>query len=73
MLAPILDKAVEGTNVSLVKINMDDNPNVAMKYKISALPTIKAFFDGKEVGGFVGMADEKSVKDFVGQLENLKP
>ncbi len=48
-ISPILEEMSEDReDVSFVKINVDDNPQTAMSYRISSIPTI-ARFEGGEV------------------------
>jgi thioredoxin 1 len=50
-LSPILDEIGRdhADQISVVKINTDDNPVVAAKYGVTALPTIAVFVDGEPV------------------------
>lgn len=66
MLGPVLTKTVAANpQVTLVKINVDDNQEIAAKYKIAALPTVSAFNAGKVVDSFVGMRSPPAVEQFV--------
>lgn len=51
-LAPILEKV---TGASVVKVNTDDNQSLALKYNVSALPTVILLKNGVEVERSVGM------------------
>ena len=55
-IAPVLEKLVEGEGdrVSLVKINVDESPELAARYEVRAIPTILFFKDGKVVDRVVG-------------------
>ncbi|KAI9313427.1 thioredoxin [Dichotomocladium elegans] len=66
MLAPYLQKAVAANpSVTLVKLNVDDAAELAGKYRITALPTVSAFNDGKVVDQFVGMRNGQQIEAFV--------
>ncbi|KAJ3203316.1 hypothetical protein HDU82_006682 [Entophlyctis luteolus] len=67
MLAPILKKAVaeEPPKTVLVKINVDDSPATAAEYGVSALPTVAVFKNGALVDQFVGLRDDKFVREFI--------
>ncbi|CAO0793848.1 unnamed protein product [Mucor circinelloides] len=66
MLGPLLTKSVAANpKVTLVKINVDDNQDIAAKFKVAALPTVSAFNDGKIVDSFVGMRNGPMVDQFV--------
>jgi thioredoxin 1 len=55
MMMPILDKiSSEKEDVQIVKINVEDNPDLAAKYNVSALPTFVVFQDGIEAKRSVG-------------------
>ncbi|WP_426449795.1 thioredoxin [Paenibacillus sp. S-38] len=61
MIAPVLEElgGKLGDTLSIVKVNVDDNPDTAGKYGIMSIPTLKLFKDGQEVGtqvGFVPLA-----------------
>ncbi|AEI45817.1 thioredoxin [Paenibacillus mucilaginosus] len=61
MIAPVLEElgGKLGDTLSIVKVNVDDNPDTAGKYGIMSIPTLKLFKDGREVGtqvGFVPLA-----------------
>jgi thioredoxin 1 len=63
-LSPMLDKvAGQFTNeLKVVKINVDNAETLARKYQISAIPALKFFVGGKEVGGMVGLPSEKELE-----------
>lgn len=54
-VSPILDEiAVEHPEISLVKVNADENPKVTAQYGITALPTLAVFSDGQLVKAIIG-------------------
>jgi putative thioredoxin len=69
-LGPILEKTVRATNgaVRMVKLNIDENPEVAQQMRIQSIPAVYAFKDGRPVDGFVGALPESQVKQFVQRL-----
>ncbi|MFZ2008111.1 MAG: thioredoxin [Stellaceae bacterium] len=69
-LGPILEKAVRAANgaVRMVKLNIDDNPEVAQQMRIQSIPAVYAFKDGRPVDAFVGVVPESQVKQFVQKL-----
>jgi putative thioredoxin len=69
-LGPILEKAVKAANgaVRMVKLNIDDNPEVAQQMRIQSIPAVYAFKDGRPVDAFVGVVPESQVKQFVQKL-----
>lgn len=70
VLGPILDKIVNefSGKIILVKANLDEMPLTAQKFKIEKIPTVVLFKEGKPISGFVGLAPESSVKNW---LENI--
>ncbi len=69
-LAPILEKTVRdaGGKVALVKINIDDNPEIAQQLRIQSIPAVFAFDKGQPVDGFMGAQPESQIKRFVERL-----
>ncbi len=69
-LGPMLEKAVAATRgaVRMVKLNIDENPDLAQQMRIQSIPAVYAFKDGRPVDGFVGAVAESQIKAFVGRL-----
>jgi len=69
-LTPAIEKAVRGAGgqVKLVKINVDDNQELAGQLRIQSIPTVFAFKDGQPVDGFVGALPESQIKTFIQKL-----
>ena len=69
-LGPVLEKVVRAANgaVRMVKLNIDDNPEIAQQMRIQSIPAVYAFKDGRPVDGFVGALPESQVKQFVQRL-----
>jgi putative thioredoxin len=69
-LGPALEKAVRDAKgaVRMVKINIDENPELAQQMRIQSIPAVYAFKDGRPVDGFVGALPDSQVKQFVGKL-----
>ncbi|GAB4223038.1 MAG: thioredoxin [Francisella sp.] len=56
MLAPILDQlSKDYTKALIVKVNVDENPNLAAKFGIRSIPTMIIFKDGNPVETFAGV------------------
>jgi thioredoxin 1 len=51
----------------VLKVNIDDNRDLAQRYRIQSIPTLLVFKDGRELKRFVGL---QSGKTLAGQLEN---
>lgn len=62
MLSPIVDEvAEENTDIKVVKINVDNAQDLAMKYQVMSIPTLVVIKDGKEVNRSVGLIDKTDV------------
>jgi len=55
-VSPILDQIAteHAEKLDIVKLNVDENPNLAMKYQITAIPAFKVFQGGEVVKTVVG-------------------
>jgi len=69
-LTPVLEKVVRGAKgkVRLVKINIDENPDLAQQLRIQSVPTVYAFWQGQPVTGFAGAQPESQIKQLVDKL-----
>jgi putative thioredoxin len=65
-LSPALEKAAEARDgkVVLVKIDTDQNPEVAQRYGVQGIPAVKAFVDGEVTAEFVGAQPPSQVEAF---------
>jgi thioredoxin 1 len=64
MLAPILDSLAReyAGRVKLVKVNMDDAPELAQEYQITGVPTLMLFQDGQVEETLVGLATARALR-----------
>ncbi|MBN1496344.1 MAG: thioredoxin [Spirochaetes bacterium] len=64
MQTPILEKLAQSGEIqaSIVKINTDENPELAQKFGISSIPTLILMKGGAEVERFVGVQPEAVLK-----------
>jgi putative thioredoxin len=69
-LGPILEQVIDetGGQVELVKVNVDENPQVSAAFRVQGIPAVYAVADGKVVDGFVGAQPEAQVREFVDRL-----
>ncbi len=74
-LGPALEKAVAATNgkVRLVKIDVDQNPDLAQQLRIQSIPAVIAFLGGRPVDAFTGAIPDSQVKQFVDRLAQSAP
>ena len=66
MLAPVLEEVQsEMGNIKIVKVNIDENQKVAKEYRITNIPTIKIFKNGKEIITRAGFLPKESLIEFI--------
>lgn len=66
MIAPIVEEvSKEVSNARFVKIDVDENENLANKYQISSIPTLMIFKNGTPVDTLVGFMPKDSLKEAV--------
>ncbi|MDP8971330.1 MAG: thioredoxin, partial [Actinomycetota bacterium] len=63
-LSPLLERvaARHAGEVDLVKVNVDEAPNLARRYQVQGIPAVKAFRGGAVVAEFVGAQPESVVE-----------
>ena len=69
-LTPVIEKAVKaaGGKVKLVKMNIDEHPQIPGQLGIQSIPAVIAFTKGQPVDGFMGVLPESQVKGFIERL-----
>ena len=69
-LGPVLEKAVADSKgkVTLVKMNIDEHPQIAGQLGIQSIPAVIAFDKGQPVDGFVGALPDSLVRGFIERL-----
>ena len=72
-LTPIIEKAVTeaGGKVHLVKLNIDEAPQIAQQMRIQSIPAVYAFSQGKPIDGFMGALPESQVKEFIDRIVQM--
>eukprot|EP00118_Oscarella_pearsei_P026509 m.310011 g.310011 ORF g.310011 m.310011 type:complete len:137 (+) comp49103_c0_seq1:76-486(+) len=72
VLTPILEKCIEEKKgqVELAKVNVDDLQELAIEYTVSSIPRVIGFKNGNPVDDFVGVKDEKDVRQFLDSVMN---
>lgn len=59
MLAPVLEELSQ--QVKVVKVDVDENPQLAMAFQVASIPTVIAFRDGKAVKKSVGVVPKETL------------
>ncbi|NQU72649.1 MAG: thioredoxin [Rhodospirillales bacterium] len=69
-LGPLLEKVVTelGGAVRMVKLDIDQNPEIAQQMKIQSIPAVFGFVGGRPVDGFAGAVPESQVRAFIDKL-----
>jgi len=69
-LQPALEKVIAkaGGKVRMVKVNIDEEPQIAQALRVQSIPAVFAFDQGQPVDGFVGAQSESQIKEFVERL-----
>jgi putative thioredoxin len=70
ILGPMLERLTEEANGAfrLARVDVDANPNLAMRYGVRSIPTVKAISQGQVVAEFAGMQPEMRVREFLDKL-----
>ena len=72
MVAPVLDQiqSENGDKITILKLNVDENPDLAMKYQITSIPAMKVFQGGEVKTTIIGakpkFALEQDLAAFLG-------
>jgi len=69
MMAPIMEKVSEELlgKAKVVKMNIDENMDIAEKYEIMSIPTLMIFEKGQAVKTFVGLTDKQEIINAVNE------
>lgn len=67
MLSPVMGALSEEMSgkATFVKINVDDNPDLAREYSIMSIPCVMVFKDGGLAGKNIGFAPKDAMKEFI--------
>lgn len=69
MLKPVFESvATDFPQIKFVKVNVDEEPEVATKHGIQGIPVVKFFCEGKEIGEIVGYVSKDKLKK---EIENI--
>ena len=72
-LSPILEKVITASSgkVKMVRINIDNNQQIAQQLRVQSVPTVYAFVDGQPVDGFTGVQPESTLTQFIEKISAL--
>ena len=65
MVAPVLDEIAKENEgkIRIVKVNVDENPNLAAQYRITSIPAMKVFKGGDEVREIIGAMPKVAIEE----------
>ena len=73
LLAPILEEvADEKTDVNFFNLDIDDNEEIAKRYRIFSVPTLMAFKNGKVIDSLVGLNSFEEILEFVERCDEVE-
>ena len=69
-LGPVLEKTVSAARgkVRMVRVNIDNNQQIAQQLRVQSVPTVYGFHDGQPVDAFAGAQPESKVIQFIEKL-----
>ena len=75
MMMPTIEKLakefnVEDSNVEILKINADENPDQVAKYQVRGIPTLIFEKDGEVVARLVGVKQEAEIRETINTFSN---
>ncbi len=72
-LGPALEKIVLEAKgkIKLVKVDIDQNPELATQMRVQSIPAVFAFVDGRPVDGFMGVLPESQIRQFIDRLGKM--
>ena len=62
---PWMELADETPDAKIVKVNVDESPNLAAEYGVDSIPSLKVFKNGAVTGQFVGLACKSQLKSML--------
>jgi len=71
-IGPILEELARemGEKVDIVKVNVDDNPNISAQYGIRSIPTLLIFKGGEVKDTIVGLVSKQQIAGVISQNLN---
>ncbi len=71
-LTPILEEVVNANvgKIKLIKINIDENQELAQQLRIQSVPTVMAFSEAKPINGFAGLKSKTEILTFIEEVIN---
>ena len=65
MLAMEIEKVASEIDIDIVKVNVDDEEDIARKYGVMSIPTLILFENGQELKKTIGFMPKDKIKEFI--------
>ena len=65
MISPFLEEIHKEMNIDIVKINIDEFPDIATKYEVMSIPTLIILKKGEKISSTVGAASKNRLVDWI--------
>ena len=65
MFSPVFEDVSSEMDINFIKINVDENTDIAREYGVMTIPTVILFKDGKEVKRNIGFMSKEELIDFL--------
>lgn len=65
MFSPVFEEVSEKEDINFIKVNVDDNVDIAKEYGVMTIPTVILFKDGKEIKRFTGFMSKDAFINFL--------
>ena len=69
MIAPILDMLAPKREEKIVKVNVDAHPDIADRFSVMSIPTLKLFKNGEEVGTKLGFQTAEAIEAWLDEVK----
>ncbi len=67
MVAPILEEiAAERADIKIVKVNVDEQMDLAMQYRVTAIPSLMVYKNGEKTAASVGAQSKEELLALLG-------
>lgn len=75
VLTPMLERFAEQAQgeFRLAKVDVDANPNLALRFSVRSVPTVIAFSQGRKVSEFTGLVPEHVIREFLSRILPPRP
>jgi putative thioredoxin len=75
VLSPMLESMTQEANGAfrLARVDVDQNPNLALRYGVRSIPSVKVFSSGQVASEFTGVIPEEKLREFLGKITPPSP